>query len=202
MQVVTDALPADIPAYTASGTDPLPGYVVFAFGKYGLVIDNTGRVVWYREFPYGVGLNFMSEPDGRFVAKPQTAAPSATDPWVELDVLGNVTRPLPCALGLQARPHDLISATDGSYWLMCDEIRTMDLTSIGGVAAAHVTGTTVQHVGANGALLFNWSAFDHFEIIDGPPSDRTGSNVNWTHGTQSISMLKETSLSHSGISAR
>jgi hypothetical protein len=31
-------------------------------------------------------------------------------------------------------------------------------------------------------VLFNWSAFDHFEINDGPPSDRTGSTVNWTHG--------------------
>ena len=182
VEITTDALPWDIPTYAASGADPSPGYVVFAAGKYGLVIDNTGRVVWYHQFPHGAGLSFMAAPSGHFVAKPQTSTPSPTDPWVEIDILGNVTRPLPCGLGLQARPHDLIGQTDGSYWLMCDEVRTMDLTSIGGVAAARVTGTTVQHVGADGALLFNWSAFDHFEITDGPASDRTGSNVNWTHG--------------------
>lgn len=38
----TGALPADLPRYTASGPDPAAGYVVFAAGRYGLAIDNTG----------------------------------------------------------------------------------------------------------------------------------------------------------------
>src|SRR5256885_5433487 len=43
-------LPADLPRYVADGADPSPGYVVFATGLFGLVIDNTGRVVWYHRF--------------------------------------------------------------------------------------------------------------------------------------------------------
>src|SRR2546426_4533989 len=50
----TATLPADLSRYVASGSDPSPGYVVFAAGLYGLVIDNTGRVVWYRHFPNGL----------------------------------------------------------------------------------------------------------------------------------------------------
>jgi arylsulfotransferase ASST len=182
IELTTGALPSDLPHYVASGPDPSPGYVVFAAGNYGLVIDNTGRVVWYRRFPNGPGLSFMAQPNGRYVARPMTPDPTDLEPWVELDPLGNLTRTLGCALGLQPRPHDLISERDGSYWLMCDDVRTMDLTVAGGIATARVTGTAVQHVSASGTLLFHWSPFDHFAITDGDPADRTGASVNWTHG--------------------
>ena len=182
IDLTTGALPSDLPHYTASGTDPSPGYVVFAAGMYGLVIDNTGRVVWYQRFPNGPGLSFMAQPNGRYVARPTTPDPTDVDSWVELDPLGDITRTLGCGLGLQPRPHDLISERDGSYWLLCDEVRTMDLTAAGGIAEARVTGTAVQHLSAAGALLFHWSPFDHFAITDGEPADRAGPNVNWTHG--------------------
>jgi hypothetical protein len=182
VELTTGVLPSDLPQYAAGGPDPSPGYVVFAAGLYGLVIDNTGRVVWYRRFPNGPGLSFMAEPNGRYAARPATPDPADIDPWVEIDPLGNITRTLGCALGLQARPHDLIGEVGGGYWLMCDEVRTMDLTAEGGVAEARVTGTAVQHLSAGGTLLFQWSPFDHFAITDGQPADRTGANVNWTHG--------------------
>jgi hypothetical protein len=65
---------------------------------------------------------------------------------------------------------------------MCDETRHMDLTAHGGVANAQVTGTQVQHVSASGHLLFQWSPFDHFDITDIDPAERTGPTVHWTHG--------------------
>jgi hypothetical protein len=182
IELTTGALPSDLPQYAASGPDPSPGYTVFAAGMYGLVIDNTGRVVWYRRFPNGPGLNFMAQPNGRYAARPGTPDPTDVDSWVELDPLGNITRTLGCALDLQPRPHDLIGERDGGYWLMCDETRTMDLTAAGGIAEARVTGTAVQHLSAVGTLLFHWSPFDHFAITDGALADRTGANVNWTHG--------------------
>lgn len=182
LELITGSLPTDLPSYTASGLDPSPGYVVFAAGTYGMVIDNTGRVVWYHRFPSGAGLSFMAQPSGHYVARPPTPAVGDAEPWVEIDPLGTVTRTLPCARDLQSRLHDLIGQPDGSYWLMCDETRTMDLTAEGGVPAARVTGTVVQHVGEDGSLLFEWNPFDHFAITDLDPGERTGVNVNWTHG--------------------
>lgn len=178
LDITTGSLPPDLPRYAAGGPDPSPGYVVFAAGNYGLVIDNSGRIVWYRAFPAGLGLNFQAQPDGRYAARP----PGPPGLWVELDPLGNIVRTLGCARGLPARFHDLVAATDGSYWIMCDDTRTMDLTAMGGVLGAHVTGTVIQHVSASGELLFEWSPFDHFEIADLDPADRTGASVNWTHG--------------------
>jgi hypothetical protein len=182
LQVTTAPLPADLPRFHAGGPSPSPGYVVLAAQPYGLVIDNTGRVVWYVRFPVGPGLNFQAQPNGRYIARPFTPDTSDTKPVLELDVLGNVTRRLGCARGFQARFHDPLIEPDGSHWLMCDETRVMDLSGVGGVAGAEVTGTVVQHLDPAGSLLFEWSPFDHFEITDLDQGSRSGPFVNWTHG--------------------
>ena len=182
MSFTTDTLPSDLPSFVASGTDPTPGFVVFSAGRYGLVIDNRGRVVWYRRFPNTPGLNFQAQPTGRYSVRPPTPDPADLEPWVELDPLGNVTRTFGCAGGLQPRFHDLIVEFSGSYWVMCDETRMMNLTSLGGVANAQVTGTVVQHLRATGVLLFQWNPFEHFAITDLDSLDRSGPIVNWTHG--------------------
>jgi hypothetical protein len=181
----TDTLPADLPRYSAGGVDPSPGFVVFAApppSRYAVVIDNTGRVVWYRRFASGPGLNFQPQPTGRYTVRPPTPDPTDREPWLELDVLGTTMRTFGCAGNLPARFHDLIAEADGSYWIMCDETRTMDLTGVGGVAGAQVTGTVIQHVSAAGVALFHWSPFGHFAITDLDSASRTGSTVNWTHG--------------------
>ena len=182
MEFVTGPLPPDLPQFAASGSDPSPGLVAFASGPYLLVIDNSGRVVWYRRFEHGAGLNFMAQPNGHYVARPPTPDPTDIEQWLELDPLGNITRTFGCALGLRSRIHDLILEEDGGYWILCDETRTVDLTSHGGMADAQVTGTVVQHISAEGRLLFNWTPFDHFAFTDLPAPERSGREVNWTHG--------------------
>ena len=182
LELVTQKLPSDLPSYVAAGTNAMAGYVVLAVGMYGLVIDNTGRVVWYRRFANGPWLNFMAQPNGRYVVRNVTADPTDVESWVELDALGNITRTFGCGLGLQPRFHDLISETDGGYWILCDETRTMDLAALGGSANARVTGTAIQHLSGKGELLFHWSPFDHFLITDVDSTERSGTSVNWTHG--------------------
>lgn len=182
LALTTATLPADLPRYTASGSDPAPGFTVFAAGRYGIVIDNSGRVVWYRRFDDAVGLSFMAEPNGHYALRPSTAATGDVEPWLEVDPRGRIVRTLACARGLQTRPHDLMLDPDGSYLILCDETRMMDLSAVGGVAGAKVTGTVLQRISATGTLLFEWSPFDHFTITDLALADRTGANVNWTHG--------------------
>ena len=180
LHFTTGTLPPNLPSYSGSGTAPAPGYVVFAAAGYGVAIDNTGRVVWYVPLPDVATLNFQPQPTNRYYTRATT--PTTPLPWLEIDPLGNVTRELGCARGLIARFHDLIALADGSYWLMCDETRTMDLSAFGGRPDARVTGTVVQHVGPDRQLLFEWSPFDHFSIDDLDPAERAGPNVNWTHG--------------------
>ena len=179
IRLTTGSLPADLPSYTASGSDPVSGYVVFAAASYGLAIDNTGRVVWYHRFENGPGLNFQAQANGRYVVRPPT--PAAT-PWIEIDPTGDTTRTLGCVGDLAPRFHDLIALPDGSWWVLCDEVRLMDLTFVGGLAQHRVIGTAVQHVGAAAELLFSWSPFEHIAITHLDVEDRAGPSFNWTHG--------------------
>lgn len=183
MTFVTGALPSDLPAYSTFGSTPSPGLVVFAAASYGLVIDNRGRVVWYRRFPNGPGLNFQAQPDGRYAARPPAAA-GETGSWVEIGVDGEITRTIGCSHGYPSRMHDMIAVPDGSYWLLCDETRTMDLSAQGESPHARVLGTNVQHRGANGDSLFEWSPFDHFQVDVSilQTADRSMPVINWTHG--------------------
>jgi outer membrane protein assembly factor BamB len=182
LALTTGVLPADLPAYQAGGPDPSPGFVTIGASPYGVVIDNTGRVVWYHRFPDGSGLNFQAQPNGHYVARPPSV-PGEPGRAVEIDPLGRTVRTLDCARGLPTRFHDLrIDAEDASYWILCDETRSMDLSLLGGVANAQVTGTVVQHVSAAGTLLFEWNPFDHFALTDLPANERDDQSVNWTHG--------------------
>src|SRR5438034_1802150 len=138
LELTTAALPADLPHYAATGDAPSQGFVVFAADKYGLAIDNTGRVVWYHKFTNGPWLNFEAQPTlgGRYVARLVTPDPTDVESWIEIDPLGNTTRTFGCKYNLQPRFHDLIAEADGGYWILCDETRAMDLAAYGGVDGA------------------------------------------------------------------
>jgi hypothetical protein len=178
----TGPLPGDLPTYAASGPNPLPGVTVFAVGNYGVVIDNTGRIVWYRFVPNGgPGLNFMVLQNGNYVGRPLTGV-GAVNVFVMYDALGDSTRTLGCRNGLIPRFHDVIVDPDGSYWIMCDDNRTVDMTAHGGLANALVTGTGLQHIDAAGNLTLNWSPFDHFAYTDADTTILKASPINWTHG--------------------
>jgi hypothetical protein len=182
LSFTTGSLPDDLPAFVAGGSDPSPGFVVIAAGPFGLVLDNTGRVVWYHRFPNGPGLNFQAQPNGHYVARPPPPDPAVVEPWVEIDPLGTIIRTLGCVEEMQPRFHDLIAQPDGSYWILCDEVRVLDLSNMGGSADAFVIGTAVQHVGEDGTLLFSWSPFDHFDVDSLDADQVAAPAVNWTHG--------------------
>jgi hypothetical protein len=180
LSLTTGALPSVIPHYSAGGTSPTPGYVAFSVASFGVVIDNTGRVVWYHQFGESPFLNFQPHRMGHYVAGSSAAHPGG--PFTEINPLGTTTRSIGCAGGLQTRFHELRAEADGSFWLMCDESRRMDLSNMGGAREANVNGTVIQHISAAGERLFQWNALDHFSITDLESSARSGANVNFTHG--------------------
>jgi hypothetical protein len=183
MSFTTGTLPSNLPSYRTSGSAPAPGYIAFAAGEYGIVIDNSGRVVWYRHFAGGVGLNFQPQPNGRYTVRPNAPA-GQQGRWLEIDPLGNITRTLTCAQEMQPRLHDMIALSDGSYWMLCDEVRIVDLSAQGRSTETRVTGTGVQWRRSTGEILFQWSPFDHLEIDLGilDAIDLSGTSINWTHG--------------------
>jgi Arylsulfotransferase (ASST) len=174
----TGALPAWIPSMTTVGTDTTPGFLAMSFPLGAVIVDNAGRVRWFKELDGGVLNTFQAHRNGTYTII------DVNDPATKFHVLnslGNEIGTLEC-VGFPTRFHDLFVQAGGDYWIMCDDTRTMDLTSVGGVSNAEVMGTVVQHVSKDGQLLFEWNSFDHFQITDLPLADRTGLNVNFTHG--------------------
>ena len=177
---VAGALPAWIPAMTAVATGtPAPGFVVLSFPDGGVIVDNAATVRWYHHSPNGNLNSFTAHADGRYTI---ILAADMVDDFVLLDREGAEVGTLACAGGFRTRFHDVRILADGTAWLLCDETRTMDLSGVGGVANAQVTGTVIQRRDPAGAVTFTWNAFDHFAITDLPLTDRTGPAVNFTHG--------------------
>ena len=175
----TGARPAWIPAITAVGTDTIPGLVLLSLPDGAAVVDNVGELVWYRAFPTNQLTSFSAHADGSYTL---SATLGTGGGILSLDRAGREVALLTCVNGRPTRFHDVLVGADGSRWMLCDEERVMDLSGLGGNAAAEVLGTVVQHVSPAGALLFEWNAFDHFAITDLPAADRMGPNVNFTHG--------------------
>lgn len=177
--VTTGSLPAWIPPAITQGANPSPGFLILSYPDGPVIMDNAGRVVWYLFAPGGVLNSFQAHPLGVYTR----AVAGVADPVFTLyDEAGDSLAVLRCAGGRKTRFHDLLLQAGGDYWIMCDDTRTMDLSGLGGDPAAQVTATVVQHVAADGSLLFEWNSFDHFQITDLPASSRSSPNVNFTHG--------------------
>ena len=175
----TGARPAWIPAITAVGTDTIPGLVLLSLPDGAAIVDNQARLVWYRFHPTNQLTSFSVHADGSYTL---SATIGTGGGILALDAAGREVGVHTCVNGRPTRFHDILVVADGSRWMLCDELRVMDLSGLGGNVAAEVLGTVVQHVSPAGALLFEWNSFDHFAITDLPAADRMGANVNFTHG--------------------
>lgn len=177
LDFTTGDYPAWIPRAGVLGTDTTPGYLLVSYPDGPAILDNSGKIVWYRYRPGGVLGSWQAQPNGLYT---WLGAADLTGFYVH-NSLGEEVGRLSC-IGYLTRFHDLLVQANGDHWIMCDDTRVMDLSAVGGVANAQVTGTVVQHISAGGVLLMEWNAFDHFAITDLPLADRTGVSVNFTHG--------------------
>lgn len=173
----TDTLPTWVPAPGSLGISPLPGFVLLSLPEGAAVINDSGRVVWYRSRAGRVLGSWQVQYNGDITWQ----GASDTTGFFVHDILGADVGRHAC-VGRVTRFHDLLVTSDRHRWLMCDEVAVMDLTSIGGVDSAQVTATVVQHLDPGGQLVFEWRSLDHFQLTDLDSALRTGPAVNFTHG--------------------
>jgi outer membrane protein assembly factor BamB len=99
-----------------------------------------------------------------------------------LDELGRNLGRLTC-VNRPTRFHEVRILAGGDYWVMCNDTRVMDLTGLGGQSSVSTVWTVIQHVSAQGAVLFEWDSFEHFDIADNPLNNIANlTSVNVTHG--------------------
>ncbi|MBK7786272.1 MAG: aryl-sulfate sulfotransferase [Gemmatimonadetes bacterium] len=171
------SLPAWVPVVGTIGTETLPGYLLLSLPNGPVIIDNAGKVVWYRFRPGGVLGSWTGQPDGSYT---WLSAADSSGYYIH-DVLGEETGRLAC-VGYKTRFHDVLVQASGDVWIMCDEETVEDLTAYGGIDTARVTSTVVQHLDPSGQVAFQWRSIDHLSFAESDPSLLTGVAVNFTHG--------------------
>ncbi len=175
----TGARPAWIPVAGTSGSGATDGYLALSYPGGPVIIDNSGRVVWYVASPEPILNSFQAHPNGSYTLN------NAVDPingFRVLDELGRDVKRLTC-VGRLTRFHEVRVQADGDYWIMCNDERVMDLTALGGQPSVTTEWTVIQHVSEAGVLLFEWDSFDHFDISDNPLSNvANATTINVTHG--------------------
>jgi len=145
----TQKLPDDLPRLSVlSSRSPADGFVMLGFTGsefankfYALIIDNGGRVVWYRRFPSAIA-DFQKQANGRYtVFSSDDGSPLH---FYELDALGNITREFRAGNGRETGPHELRLLDDG-YCLFGIQFHEMDLSALGGAQNARIRCTVVEY---------------------------------------------------------
>jgi len=188
----TGVLPETVPSFIASSTgDAQPGYTMVAWltlggpHNYAVIVDQTGRVVWYRETPSSIS-DFQKQPDGTY-----TVAVNNGDFFLysyfiaqyhQYDNLGNLLRTWAATGSWLTDNHELRLLPNGDALILAFRQRTMDLTSMGGRANANVVGNILQRLSPAGAVHFQWDGFDYLPVAGiASPIDIRGAYVDWMH---------------------
>ena len=162
----------------------------FIYDHVQLILDQYGRVVFYRTFPNATNPNptidFKLQPNGRM-------SYFSTDlkKYFIMDSTFTVVDSIGCANGFETDQHDLQILPDDHYLLFGSETRIMNLSfyhwfgfshNQPGGTNAEVSGVVIQEFDENKNLVWEWKGHDHYFFGDVDSVWLFNPNkVDWTH---------------------
>ena len=165
-----------------SGQDiPPPGFlltsVTMADTAFAVAFDRTGAIRWYRGFPTQAGEHALAceqQPDGNFTLF--VGASSGSQPvagrYYEFTPAGDSLATYTAGAALYTDPHEVLvrgaggTALDNAVYILGYDLRSVDLTALGGGPTQTVAGHSILRQSAGGTVEFQWSAWDHFTLDD------------------------------------
>ncbi len=87
-------------------------------------------------------------------------------------------------IGKETDFHDIHVLPNGEAYLIAEYFREVDMSQIvqGGKKNARVRYFTIQHIGKNKNLIWEWDTYDHFDIMDATYDvNLTANTVNFIH---------------------
>jgi hypothetical protein len=180
--VVTAALPDAIQSlHLRGGGSPSAHYtlVVPILGDtlsdtdgYVVVFDGAGEVRWYRRFPNLWPIEAKQQANGNitvYVGRSFGWQP-VKGHFEELAADGTVVRTFAAATPYYTDPHELLLSSAGSdvtaVHMLEYELRTFDLSALGGAPDALLAVHTIERQNAAGVTVFRWRSVDHFDAQD------------------------------------
>jgi len=177
----TASIPVDIPLYTVTeGADKdIPGYYFTTApnAKYLLIADTDGNLVWYQHLDIAPRqFDVLIDEDRIWLACGYKV--SSTGSFQRLvkyvlctDFHGNELHKWNIAEGELDIPyvhHDIRKMPDGNIAVVCNQVRTFDLTPLGGQPDTEVYGDGFAVFNESGKVLKNWDIFDEIDVFTCP----------------------------------
>jgi len=165
----------DVKVYDTTAAE---GYYLFHTGDNFSILDNRGDLVYYK--PISLMWDFALQPNGAI-------AYSNGLKFFLMDSLFSLVDSFTCKNVAETDPKDMQVLPDGHVLLMGLEVVTMDLSKYykAGIYAnrkARVRTGTLEEQDAEGKVVFNWRARDHFQFLDVDTSLLNYDSVaDWTH---------------------
>jgi hypothetical protein len=164
------SVPSDFPAVliTAS-TNPSPGYLFLenaldGVPPYTMMLDNNGLPVWYHR---GRMFDFKVQKNGVITSCSYDDSGAAS--FTAFDQNFNYLQTYVTTNGYSTDGHELKIQPDGTYFMIGFQVTSVDLSQyVPGGPIADVTETVLQEFTAAGDLIFQWRAWDNYDIRDLP----------------------------------
>ena len=175
-------LPVEFPEIEVTAT-PEPGAV--ADGKvlltldrwtsesdsYEVAMDRQGVPAWVRATDGGASMDLKEVPGGYSIFRQPTTSPGRTGSrLVRLDEQFREVAAYETVGLVDTDGHDVAWQDDGSAYLMAYEPDDR--------SGEELTGAVLQHLSAEGEVLFEWDAADH---VDRAVEGTAGTNPDWAH---------------------
>ena len=179
------SVPSDFPwlnITTNNNPDPDPIFMDNRNGGgdgFNVIFDNNGSPIWYTRVP--------DEHRDMKVQKNGVMTMLARDGGLHFIGFDNHYRQIAnytAVNGYSTDDHELQVLPDGSYYLLAMHTEVVDMTRFvsNGSRGASVTEEILQGFSAAGELIFQWRAWDHFDILDQQAFiDLTGTGFDFPH---------------------
>ncbi|MHC4112158.1 MAG: aryl-sulfate sulfotransferase [Planctomycetota bacterium] len=169
------SVPSDFPQVVITvNNNPSPGYLFLEHAGFTMMLDNNGDPVWYRR---GGGRDFRVQKNGMI---------TWMTTWTQFNgVDENFNKPhsYRAVNGYNTDSHELQIQEDGGYLLLGIRNSTVDMTQYDPNADpyANVFETVIQEFTAASELIFQWRAWDNFDVRDVHLESILASSIRFPH---------------------
>ncbi len=165
------SVPGDFPHIRVlTNTNPADGYIFICNRdgnpKYNMILENDGSPIWYHKYPDN-RRDFKVQHNGNLSMLVRQDYSFGTG-YIELDKAYNVVDTYHTTNGYSSDEHGIQILENGHYLLMGRRVDEVDMSRYvsGGQKNARVRETCIQEFTSGHELIFEWRAWDHFDIRD------------------------------------
>ena len=178
------SVPSDFPQINVTVNDnPDPNYIFIDTGPgagkpYNVIFDNTGSPIWYQLMP-DERRDMKVQPNGALTMM----AHAGGDRFIGLDTHYRERTNYWAVNGYRTDEHELQVLAGGNYLLIgvCSQTINMSQHLFGGYSPAWVAETVLQEFTSAGELIFQWRAWDQYDVRELRADDPLASSFRFPH---------------------